>query len=428
MIDPKVLSAVVALAWARTDAVVEPAAGYLIRCILFGVIANGLAAGTARAGTHSFPVVWNPEAYGCTGYDIEAEQGDADGPCTGEFKSWVESAARDTCSRNVETFSSYTVDTLTNQGGTFFGRGTVMCVVRAKSAQAQQPVAATAVIDRPEAATQKSSVVARREPDWPSPTMGTMKWIPTGSFLMGSAESERGRFFDETQHQVTLTKGFWLMEHEVTQEQWQAVMGSNPVASGNDPHHQACSVVGVGPNLPVACVSWEEAVVFAQRVSAQDGVTYALPTEAQWEYAARGGQTGAWAGTSSADAVCGVANVANFASLQAYFYGLVGVYPTGMTRCDDRYAGLAPVGSLSVNGYGLYDMSGNVREWVSDWLGPYASGSVADPTGAASGTERVCRGGSWGAAPERARVSNRFGCDPGDRSIETGLRLLRTSP
>ena len=270
--------------------------------------------------------------------------------------------------------------------------------------------------------------------DWTSPTLGTMKWIPAGTFTMGSPSSEAGRYDDEVQHKVTLTKGFWLMEHEVTQGEWQAVMGSNPVATGSafvggkDYGEGSCKAVGVGSNLPVACVSWEQVVDYAKRVSARDGVAYRLPTESEWEYAARGGQSGAWAGISSEDRLCGVANVANAGRTEGY-RGM-GYDPSSWTtaKCDDGYAGLAPVGSFRANGYGLYDMSGNVWEWVSDWYGAYPSGSVSDPTGASSGSNRVFRGGRWNYSAQLARVALRDRFDPAGRYDYLGFRLARTSP
>ncbi len=124
--------------------------------------------------------------------------------------------------------------------------------------------------------------------DYASPSLGTMKWIPAGSFVMGSAVGV-GDGDERPAHGVTLTRGFWLMEHEVTQGEWAAVMGSNPS------FFEAC-----GANCPVEQVSWDDAVAFAAKVSARDGVSYRLPTEAEWEYAARGGgsRTPTQAGTS----------------------------------------------------------------------------------------------------------------------------------
>ena len=270
--------------------------------------------------------------------------------------------------------------------------------------------------------------------DWQSPTLGTMKWIPAGTFMMGSPTTEPGRDNDETQHKVTLTKGFWMMEHEVTQGEWQAVMGSNPVATGSwkvgDEEGAAgsCASVGVGPNLPVVCVDWEQAREFARRVSARDGVTYALPTEAQWEYAARGGSSARWAGASEESALCGVANVANANRTGDYKAMSYDPSSWSFAPCDDGVSGLATVKRYRSNGYGLYDMSGNAWEWTADWLGDYPASAVIDPTGPSSGAFRVFRGGGWLLASHFARVAYRIAFAPADRGVDLGLRLVRTYP
>ncbi len=227
--------------------------------------------------------------------------------------------------------------------------------------------------------------------DWQSPTLGTMKWIPAGTFTMGSPSSEAGRGSNEVQHRVTLTKGFWMMEHEVTQGEWQSVMGSNPS------DFSSC-----GPTCPVEWVSWDDAVEFAKRVSARDGVQYRLPTEAEWEYAARGGQSYVYAGGSEATSV-----------------GWIGVNSGSKTHA---------VCGKARNGYGLCDMTGNVWEWTADWFGDYPSGSVTDPTGASTGSDRVTRGGSWSVPAVLARAALRDWSDPGHRYGGLGVRLLRTNP
>jgi formylglycine-generating enzyme required for sulfatase activity len=227
--------------------------------------------------------------------------------------------------------------------------------------------------------------------DWTSPTLGTMKWIPAGTFTMGSPLSEAGRFDNEVQHRVTLTRGYWLMDHEVTQGEWQAVMGSNP-----------SEFTKCGAWCPVEQVSWDDAVEFAKRVSARDGVAYRLPTESEWEYAARGGQGAVYAGSSEATSV-----------------GWIDANSGSKTHT---------VCQKGRNEYGLCDMTGNVWEWTSDWYGAYPSGSVADPTGASPGSLRVYRGGCWDDSAQLARVAFRGGYDPADRSGCLGFRLARTSP
>jgi formylglycine-generating enzyme required for sulfatase activity len=227
--------------------------------------------------------------------------------------------------------------------------------------------------------------------DWRSPTLGTMKWIPAGSFTMGSPSSESGRYDDEgPQHRVTLTKGFWLMEHEVTQGEWAAVMGSNPA------YNTSC-----GSTCPVERVSWTDALEFAKRASARDGVTYRLPTESEWEYAARGGQSYVYAGSAEAGSVAWTSDNSG-----------------GRTHA---------VCGKSRNGFGLCDMSGNVFEWTSDWY-TASLGPATDPVGASSGAYRVYRGGSWRDGPRVARVACRYYGGPDSRVDFLGLRLARTVP
>jgi sulfatase modifying factor 1 len=148
-------------------------------------------------------------------------------------------------------------------------------------------------------------------------------------------------------------------------------------------------------------VSWDDAVAFAAAASRRDGVTYRLPTEAEWEYAARGGGASAYAGSDNLDAV-------------AWYNGNSG--NTTHAVCGKQR-----------NGFGLCDMSGNVWEWTADWYGNYG-GATVDPTGAASGSYRVDRGGSWYYDPVSARVANRGMLDPGRRSYYLGLRLRRSVP
>jgi formylglycine-generating enzyme required for sulfatase activity len=247
--------------------------------------------------------------------------------------------------------------------------------------------------------------------DYASKSLGTMKWIPAGTFTMGSPSSESGRSDDETQHSVTLTKGYWLMEHEVTQGEWQAVMGSNPSK------FTAC-----GPKCPVEQVSWGDAVAFAKKASARDGVTYKLPTEAQWEYAARGGQA---------------------TGQQTLYSGSNEATSVGWIDANSGKTTHAVCGKVR-NGYGLCDMTGNVQEWISDWYREYG-GSATDPTGAfygvdrvfeggawhysgSSASDRVLRGGSWDNSAQYARVAVRNGVVPASRYGNLGFRLSRTGP
>ncbi len=215
-----------------------------------------------------------------------------------------------------------------------------------------------------------------------------MIYVAPGSFTMGSPESEAGRSIWETQHRVTLTKGFWLGKYEVTQARWKSVMGSNLS------HF-------TGDNLPVECVSWNDCQEFIRKVNAeaerQFGGEARLPTEAEWEYACRAWSIGAYAGTGNLD------------SMGWYW--------------DNSGDGTHPVGQKRPNAWGFYDMHGNVREWCNDRYGEYPGGSVTDPAGAASGDDRVLRGGSWNNLARICRSAYRNGGDPGDRGGSNGFRL-----
>jgi formylglycine-generating enzyme required for sulfatase activity len=230
---------------------------------------------------------------------------------------------------------------------------------------------------------------------WESPSLGTMVHVPRGTFTMGGEpgrDDVAGRCdSDETPHPVTLTQSYYLMEHEVTQGEWQAVMGSNP-----------SEFTSCGSRCPVERVSWDDVQAFIAKVSARDGVTYRLPTEAEWERAARGGQAFAYAGSNELDAVG--------------WYG---------ENSGDR---THPVCAKSRNGYGLCDMTGNVWEWVGDWKADYGSASATDPRGPSTGSNRVIRGGGWSYGAGGARVACRYGGAPAYRFNALGFRLLRSVP
>ena len=224
--------------------------------------------------------------------------------------------------------------------------------------------------------------------------------IKAGTFTMGSPEGEKGRDNDEKQHQVTLTKDYWLGKFEVTQAQWQAVMGNNPSNFKGD-------------NRPVEKVSWNDAKEFCSKLNEKyagklpAGYKFDLPTEAQWEYACRAGTTTALNnGTNLTDEKY---NCENLAEVAWYDY-------------QNKENQTHPVGQKRPNNWGLYDMHGNVWEWCRDWFASY-SGDATDPVGPSSGSSRVIRGGSWGSGAECCRSANRYNRSPGDRYYDLGFRL-----
>jgi formylglycine-generating enzyme required for sulfatase activity len=238
--------------------------------------------------------------------------------------------------------------------------------------------------------------------------------IPAGKFMMGSPATEVGRGGEEgPQHEVIISKPFYMGVFEVTQAQYEQVMGVNPSAFKGAKH-------------PVEAVSWDEAVEFCQKLSARTGKKVTLPTEAQWEYACRAGTTTAF---HTGDALKpGQANV--------YIPSNPGVWDTIMAWVGQFSAQKAktiqttPAGSFSPNGFGLYDMHGNVWEWCSDWYGEnyYANSPKTDPQGPDSGSDRVLRGGSWNDYPPYCRSAFRVRSSPDYRDLTVGFRVAVDLP
>ena len=221
----------------------------------------------------------------------------------------------------------------------------------------------------------------------------TMVKVEPGTFMMGAIEGDVEVTNNEKPvHQVTLTKPFYMAQTEVTQALWQAVMDTNP------------SYFNEGGNLPVEQVSYNDAIEFCSRLSELTGHTFTLPTEAQWEYAARGGQNAPatptiYAGSSELAAVAWYTD-----------------------NCENA---THEVGSKAPNELGLYDMSGSVREWCLDWYGnSYSANAQTDPQGPSTGTNRVSRGGGWASWARECRISARMDFYPGNRYGDTGFRLV----
>lgn len=269
---------------------------------------------------------------------------------------------------------------------------------------------------------------------WDSPTLGRMVWGGPGTATLGSPASEPGRERDEHRHTVRLTRGFWMMDHEVTQAEWFAVMGTRPTSDGAMRVGTAdlgpCAHAGVGDALPVVCLSWGDAVAFAARVSERDGVRYRFPTEAEWEFAARDGDGAPWAAAARAADLCAAGNVSNRERASAYDAIEVRT-DEDAAACDDGFTTLAPVRSFRPTARGLYDMSGNVMEWVADRGGRAypRGGALVDPVGPDEGDRRVFRGGGWTSTPDQARLAYRTaGSRQGSTFDDIGFRLVREAP
>lgn len=217
----------------------------------------------------------------------------------------------------------------------------------------------------------------------------------TNTFGMEFVYIEPGRY-DETQHQVTLSHGYYMQTTPVTQGQWETVMGDNP-----------SQFPGRCSDCPVARVSWHDAQDFISALNDLEGTDrYALPTEAQWAYAARAGST-----TAFANRILHTA------------YGYDPVLDAMGTYAYTSKSRTHPVAQKTPNAWGLYDMHGNVWEWVADWYGTYPSLDVTDPTGPSSGIYRVVRGGTW-CSKESGRCADRVNGIPDRRSSRIGFRLV----
>jgi len=262
-----------------------------------------------------------------------------------------------------------------------------------------------------------------------------LRLIPAGTFTMGSPRSEqdacvragiqRKDVEEERQHEVRLTEGFYCGKFEVTQGQWEAVMGSNPSEFKN-----------AGKDAPVDQVNWEDCRAFLEQLCEKEGVpegTYRLLTEARWEYACRAGTQRAlyngpieMRGRNDAPALDPVAWYGGNSGVD--YEGAVDSSRWPNKQYNHSRAGTHPVGQKQANAFGLYDMIGNVMEWCEDWYGAYISGEVTDPLGSRSGAYRVFRGGSWGNIAGCCRSAGRGGGTPGSRRSELGLRLSRSIP
>lgn len=209
-----------------------------------------------------------------------------------------------------------------------------------------------------------------------------MVLIEAGTFMMGSLNGESD---EQPLHQVTISRPYYLGKYEVTQDQWAAVMGTSPSNFK-------------GGNLPVEKVSWDDVQEFLRVLNKKTGGAWRLPTEAEWEYACRAGATGEYSGT---------------------------LYDMGWYDSNSGSA-THPVGQKRPNGWGLYDMHGNVYEWCQDWYGAYTRDEQTDPAGASRGSNRVNRGGSWTYGTANCRSASRGRLAPGYRFDALGFRLAKS--
>ena len=228
-----------------------------------------------------------------------------------------------------------------------------------------------------------------------------MIWVEGGDFLMGCTSEQSDCWQDEQNVRRVTVDGFYIGMLEVTQSQWEKVVGTSIYQQKSKAN--GSNTYGVGPDYPMYYVSWDEAMEFCRLLSNKTGRTYTLPTEAQWEYAARGGNKNEgtkYAGSNMIDAV-------------AWY-----------TDNSGNYSHI--VGSKRANALGIYDMSGNVWEWCKDWYASsYVSYETNNPVGPSSGTSRVCRGGGWDdSSASSIRVATRSDNSPGNRSYYRGFRVV----
>ena len=229
-----------------------------------------------------------------------------------------------------------------------------------------------------------------------------MVWVEGGEFLMGGT-SEQGSETENNEQVIRRVKlsSYYIGECEITQSQWEKVMGTSVLQQRSKANYDY-GLRGTGPNYPMYYVSWEDAQAFCQELSRMTGRIYCLPTEAQWEYAARGGKN----------------------NDDTKYSGSWSIYAVAWY---DGNSGLSthPVKNKRANSLGLYDMSGNVWEWCSDWYGDnYNVNDTNNPTGPSSGSYRVLRGGSWCYDAQYCRVSYRSGNSPGYRDSSYGFRVV----
>ena len=252
--------------------------------------------------------------------------------------------------------------------------------------------------DKPTASVSEKSFTSKT-------TGAKLLLIPAGEFQMGSPNSVYGCHSEKPQHEVRLTNPFYLSETVVTQSQWKAVMGTTPWKDQ--------SYVNEGSDYPATYVNWENAQEFYQKLSEKDGREYRLPTEAEWEYACRGGTTTTFSFGDSVDAL--------------WDYAWWGIRNRDRNMESEQYP--HEVGKKRANPFGLFDMHGNVWEWCSDWFWAdyYKPNLSVDPKGPEEGSVRALRGGSWHDLPGYCRSAARRAEEPSFRCDDLGFRVALSS-
>jgi sulfatase modifying factor 1 len=264
--------------------------------------------------------------------------------------------------------------------------------------------------------------------------------IPAGKFMAGSPVSEQERSTNETQHQVGVTRPFWLEATHVTVGQFATFVkesGYRTLAetqgwaygSWNEPGKKWNQLAGgswrnpgfpQGIDHPVVCVNWHDATAFCAWLSAKEGRKYRLPTEAEWEYACRAGKSATYPWGNNPDDGKGWANCSDQTAA-----GLFTLFPA--FHWSDGYVYTSPVAAFRPNAWGLYDMIGNALQWCGDWFAEYPSGPVENPQGPPAGKERVLRGGSFIYGPRHCRCAFRGRNSPDFENFYVGFRVLLES-
>ena len=309
--------------------------------------------------------------------------------CTGIPTQYMASESSSFTEASWETYTSAPSFTLSSGIGT----KTVYFKVKNESGESEVVNDTITLNELPVSGTEETVMLPGNVPL-------TMVWCPEGTFMMGATANEQDSGNSEKpQHQVTLTQGFWMGKYELTKAQWTAVMGTTPWAGQAE--------VLNDPNSPAVYISWDGAQLFITALNSYTGLTFRLPSEAQWEYAARAGTITRFYWGDDSD------------------YTLIDNYAWYSDNCStERYAHV--VGQKLPNAWGLYDMSGNVYEWCQDWWAySYTAGAVTNPTGPDTGSLRVYRGGSWYLYDYYCRSAYRIYGYPSPAYQYLGLRLAR---